>query len=126
MDDRFSRGNFEDDDFSIRAALAGFESWTVEDCFVHHFGSRTFIGEKIDYNESLIKNWEIFKEKWGLPSNLEYGSPYSLSQMRLTGFDPRMYYIPLPNDGGNDSLNGTVEVSAAEQEYQEICSAYGG
>jgi GT2 family glycosyltransferase len=45
MDDRYGLGNFEDDDFSLRAALAGFESRIAEDCFVHHFGSRTFIGE---------------------------------------------------------------------------------
>lgn len=122
MDDRFGRGNFEDDDFSIRAALAGFESWTVEDCFVHHFGNRTFIGEKIDYNESLSKNWEIFKEKWGLPSSLEYGSPYSISQMNIAGFDSRMHYIPIPNNAGKDNLQKKAQFSAAEQEYRKICS----
>ena len=81
MDHRYGLGNFEDDDFSLRASLAGFESWMAEDCFVHHFGSRTFIGEKIDYRKSLLQNWKIFKEKWGLPENLPYGSPYSISQM---------------------------------------------
>ena len=65
MDDRFGLGNFEDDDFSIRAALAGFESWMAEDCFVHHFGSRTFIGEKIDYAEKPTKELENFQGKMG-------------------------------------------------------------
>ncbi|MCG7851586.1 MAG: hypothetical protein MIO92_03610, partial [Methanosarcinaceae archaeon] len=35
MDERYGLGNFEDDDFSLRAALAGFESRIAEDCFVH-------------------------------------------------------------------------------------------
>ena len=69
LDDLYGLGNFEDDDFSLRAALAGFESWMAEDCFVHHYGSRTFIGEKIDYRKSLERNWTLFKEKWGLPAD---------------------------------------------------------
>jgi GT2 family glycosyltransferase/2-polyprenyl-3-methyl-5-hydroxy-6-metoxy-1,4-benzoquinol methylase len=58
LDSRYGLGNFEDDDFSLRAALAGFESWMAKDCFIHHFGNRTFIDAKIDYHESLTKNWE--------------------------------------------------------------------
>jgi tetratricopeptide (TPR) repeat protein len=95
LDDRFGIGNFEDDDFSLRAALAGFESWMAEDCFVHHFGSRTFVGEKIDYRESLLRNWEIFKKKWGLPKDLPYGNSYSLSQMSVKHFDLKKHFITL-------------------------------
>jgi GT2 family glycosyltransferase/Tfp pilus assembly protein PilF/SAM-dependent methyltransferase len=96
LDDRYGLGNFEDDDFSLRAAIAGFESWIAKDCFIHHFGSRTFIGANIDFSESLHNNWEIFKKKWGLPEKLPYGSPYSISQMPINGFDPETHYIPLP------------------------------
>jgi len=98
MDSAYGLGNFEDDDFSLRAALAGFESWMVQDCFVHHFGSRTFIGEKIDYRESLQKNWEIFKQKWKLPADLSYDSGYSLPLLGVTSFDPSVHYIP-PGEG---------------------------
>jgi hypothetical protein len=31
---------------------------------VHHFGSRTFIGNRINYRESLEKNKAYFLEKW--------------------------------------------------------------
>lgn len=95
LDDRFGKGNFEDDDFSIRAALAGFQSWIAEDCFIHHSGSRTFAGAKIDLKASLQKNWQIFKDKWGLPESLPYGSGYRLSDINARTFDPSTHYIPL-------------------------------
>jgi len=96
MDGRYGLGNFEDDDFSLRATLAGFESWIAEDCFIHHFGNRTFIGAKIDYRESLHKNWEIFKEKWGMPKDIPYGS-YNVSDILEKGFIPEKHHCPLPN-----------------------------
>lgn len=95
LDSRYGLGNFEDDDFSIRARLAGFESWIAEDCFVHHFGSRTFAGSGIDYRESLHKNWEIFKRKWGLPPYLKYRAPYDMSEILRQGFIPPRHYCPL-------------------------------
>ena len=94
MDGRYGLGNFEDDDFSLRATLAGFESWIAEDCFIHHFGNRTFIGAKIDYRESLYKNWEIFKEKWDMPKDIPYGS-YDVSDILKKGFIPKKHYSPL-------------------------------
>lgn len=96
FDGRFGKGNFEDDDFSIRALLWGFESWIAKDCFIHHFGSKTFSGMKIDYRTSLEKNWEIFKIKWGLPDNLPLGSGYALPQRSVKASDPKLYYVPLP------------------------------
>ncbi len=123
MDHRYGRGNFEDDDFSIRAALAGFESWMVEDCFVHHFGSRTFIGEKIDYRKSLLQNWKIFIEKWGLPEDLPYGSSYSISQMKVNSFDSKYHYIPLSLNDENSIKNSFNIGSSVEQEYSLVSSS---
>ena len=123
MDHQYGFGNFEDDDFSIRAALAGFESWMVEDCFVHHFGSRTFIGEKIDYRKSLLQNWKIFKEKWGLPYDLPYGSPYSISQMKVNGFNPQVHHIPLSGYNNYTMQNWSENVSTVEQEYRTMHSS---
>jgi len=95
LDGRYGLGNFEDDDFSLRATLAGFESWIAEDCFVHHFGSRTFTGARIDYNKSLNENWEIFKKKWGIPVEVNYGAPYDMAQVLRQGFIPAKHYYPL-------------------------------
>jgi len=114
LDSRYGLGNFEDDDFSLRAAISGFESWVAEDCFIHHFGSRTFAGKNIDFKESLETNWELFKEKWGLPKDTPYGSPYSLSQLNMTSFNPRYHYIPLTVTKDELLKNQSVHSSGAE------------
>ena len=53
LDSRYGLGNFEDDDFSLRTVLAGYGSCIAKDCFIHHFGNRTFEGANINYHESL-------------------------------------------------------------------------
>ena len=64
LDESFGTGNFEDDDFCLRAALAGYNNYIAGDVFVHHYGSRSFIGNKIDYSSSMTGNMKIFEEKW--------------------------------------------------------------
>ena len=112
MDDSYGLGNFEDDDFSLRATLAGFESWIAKDCFIHHFGNRTFIGAKIDYRESLYKNWEIFKEKWDMPMDMPYGS-YNVSDILKKGFIPEKHYCPLP-DTPASTVCGAADMSESD------------
>ncbi len=34
------------------------------DVFIHHFGSRSFIGNRIDYGSSLTGNRKIYNDKW--------------------------------------------------------------
>jgi len=94
LDTRFGKGNFEDDDYCLRSLLAGFESWIAGDCFIHHFGSRTFAGANINYNQSLQANWEIFKAKWGIPKEIPYGGYYNFEQVVKAGFSPA-HYCPL-------------------------------
>lgn len=66
LDERFSPGNYEDDDFCLRAQLAGFKTVIAKDAFIHHYGSKSFKanGEKA-YAERLLKNQKIFVDKWG-------------------------------------------------------------
>jgi len=54
----------EDDDFCLRAVLAGYLNLICGDVFIHHYGSRTFIGNGIDCGSSLSGNRKIFIEKW--------------------------------------------------------------
>jgi O-antigen biosynthesis protein len=44
--------------------LAGYRNLICGDVFIHHYGSRTFIGNGIDYGSSLSGNRKIFIEKW--------------------------------------------------------------
>jgi GT2 family glycosyltransferase/tetratricopeptide (TPR) repeat protein len=65
LDESFGSGNFEDDDFCLRASLAGYRNVIAGDVFIHHYGSRSFIGNRIDYGASLGGNRKVFTEKWG-------------------------------------------------------------
>jgi GT2 family glycosyltransferase/glycosyltransferase involved in cell wall biosynthesis len=66
LDERFAPGNYEDDDYCLRANLAGYKTLVTQDVFVHHFGSKSFLenGENA-YVQRLQTNRNKFKEKWG-------------------------------------------------------------
>jgi len=64
LDETFGTGNFEDDDFCLRAALEGYKNFIAGDIFIHHYGSMSFRGNRIDYSSAMTGNRKIFKEKW--------------------------------------------------------------
>jgi O-antigen biosynthesis protein len=64
LDESFGSGNFEDDDLCLRAALEGYRNVIAGDVFIHHYGSRSFVGNKIDYTAAMTRNKKIFNEKW--------------------------------------------------------------
>ena len=97
LDERFGSGNFEDDDFCLRAAAAGYKARIALDAFIHHTGSQTFKGAGINYQQILERNWEIFKTKWQLPQDLPFGANYTLN---LDARDLSQYYIPLKGQAG--------------------------
>lgn len=78
LDETFGSGNFEDDDFCLRAQFAGFRIRIARDSFVHHTGSQTFAGEKIDYRLSMRRNWELFRTKWDFPAEVTLESGYPI------------------------------------------------
>lgn len=98
FDLRFGLGNFEDDDLCMRAAVAGWTARVAADAYVHHFGSRTFIAEDIDYQESLLKNWHIFVDAWRMTPDLipADGSGYLVEKLvARTLYNPARHYAPL-------------------------------
>jgi GT2 family glycosyltransferase/Flp pilus assembly protein TadD len=65
LDERFSPGNFEDDDFCLRAQLAGFKTLIARDVFIHHYGSKSFGADGQEaYAKRLETNRRVFVEKW--------------------------------------------------------------
>lgn len=91
FDPRFRVGNLEDDDFTLRARLAGFRLWVADDAFVHHFGHKTFaiVGE--DYEALLHENALRYMAKWDLPADAD---PRGVLPGRP--FDPARDRVPLP------------------------------
>lgn len=66
LDERFSPGNFEDDDFCLRAQTVGYKTVIAQDVFIHHYGSKSFKANGPDeYAKRLEHNKEVFIEKWG-------------------------------------------------------------
>lgn len=75
LDEIFTPGNFEDDDYSIRIRMSGYKLLLCQDTFIHHFGSGSFVNpandveriKKIDrYNALLERNLNIFINKWNV------------------------------------------------------------
>ncbi|MBN2643632.1 MAG: glycosyltransferase, partial [Victivallales bacterium] len=64
LDEKFGTGNFEDDDYCLRATLLGYKNVVAGDVFIHHYGSRSFIGNRIDYSSLLYENKSGFNRKW--------------------------------------------------------------
>lgn len=88
LDERFSPGNYEDDDYCLRAQLAGFKAVIAKDVFIHHYGSKSFKAEGNDkYGERLKLNREIFVSKWG-------GTPEEI-WLKNKEINPRQYFYPI-------------------------------
>ncbi len=70
LDEMFSPGNYEDDDYSLRLRRAGYELYLCKDTFVHHFGSVSFskVSEEQQkkYKELNWQNRQKFLQKWHL------------------------------------------------------------
>lgn len=60
----FGIGNFEDDDWGLRAIDAGYKCAIARDVYVHHFGSKTHEIMKLDYKQLLSVNRKIFESIW--------------------------------------------------------------
>ncbi|MGI9540110.1 MAG: glycosyltransferase family 2 protein [Miltoncostaeaceae bacterium] len=90
FDPRFRLGNFEDDDFALRARAAGWRLRLREDSFVHHFGHRTFTQLDEDFDALLHENAARFCMKWDLPLDRD---PRGCDPPRP--FDPQRDRVPL-------------------------------
>lgn len=64
LDEAFGSGNYEDDDFCLRAELAGYRNLLAGDIFVHHAGGASFSGNSLDREAANLRNRRIFTKKW--------------------------------------------------------------
>lgn len=69
FDETFGVGNFEDDDYCLRTLRAGYRLCVAEDCFVFHYGGRTFSGMGLvdeAWKTLISENERRFLAKWDL------------------------------------------------------------
>ncbi len=94
FDEQYDVGNFEDDDFSLRVRSAGYKILVCDDVVIHHFGSKTFAANKIDYANTMQRNWAIFAKKWDFPKAYPTNG-YSSVHAIARGFDRAKHFAPL-------------------------------
>lgn len=114
IDERFGVGNFEDDDFCMRVRAAGYQIHVCDDVFIHHFGSKTFAANKVDWQATMRENWTKFASKWALPPQQVDGGYQPLPVIRR-GFVRDKHFFALPA--------AAVQEAANERAYDVVFAA---
>jgi GT2 family glycosyltransferase len=94
-DPQFGKFGFEDDDYTLRALVAGFKAMIANDVYIHHTGGPQATGDP-EYNLRLLQAWTVFKRKWGIPRELECGQAYDVASICARPFDRHQHYVPIP------------------------------
>ncbi|WP_435922714.1 glycosyltransferase [Paenibacillus sp. DYY-L-2] len=81
LDERFTPGNYEDDDFSIRIRKAGYKLILCKDTFIHHYGSVSFGNNAATFRKLLNENAKKFEDKWGFNPDYSQGIRFDISSM---------------------------------------------
>ncbi|MDQ2865182.1 MAG: glycosyltransferase family 2 protein [Candidatus Eremiobacteraeota bacterium] len=129
FDERFRFGNFEDDDLCLRVRAAGYKIYICDDVFIHHFGSRSFAANKLDYVAIMAENGRKFSEKWNYTAT-ELNAGYNPRTAIARGFDRERHFAPLPCGEGAERPVATAAHEAAfaafhasvtsERDWQEL------
>lgn len=103
FDERFTPWGFEDDDFTLRATLAGFKNRCARDVFVRHeaYSGR---GKLERHVQHLQANAEHFAAKWGLPANDAGKSDSRLAPLLARHWSRDKLRIPIVNAAGQAAL----------------------
>lgn len=65
LDEAYGIGNYEDDDWCLRARRFGYRLLLCKDTFVHHEGSATFRDRQELHRKLMHDNAIVFQRKWG-------------------------------------------------------------
>jgi glycosyltransferase involved in cell wall biosynthesis/cephalosporin hydroxylase/tetratricopeptide (TPR) repeat protein/cyclopropane fatty-acyl-phospholipid synthase-like methyltransferase len=123
VDASFGKFGFEDDDYTWRAQIAGFIAAIAHDVFIHHAGGPQGNGNQA-YNKQLLDAWGIFRSKWGLPQELQYGAAYDVSAILSQPFDATKHYVPLADKAIVEKLTSTHQKKLAHEAIGEAASLF--
>lgn len=71
LDERFTPGHYEDDDYCYRARISGFRLMIAGDVFVYHHGSAAFKRHDEQHLKALLEtNHQKFIGKWGFDPHI--------------------------------------------------------
>lgn len=92
-------GNYDDDDWCIRARIAGYKLVIVGQSFVHHIRHATFQTVPSLFSSSLEMNAVKFRIKWNIDSlNYEMSIERTNEIIANTAFDKAKHYVPIRVD----------------------------
>lgn len=71
LDEQFSPGHYEDDDYCFRAKMCGYSLMMCGDTLVHHHGSHSFKEQFSNQLQALVKrNYSLFVQKWNVDPHI--------------------------------------------------------
>jgi GT2 family glycosyltransferase len=112
LDERYAFGNFEDDDYCMRVRAAGYWIYVCDDVFIHHFGSRSFAANNVDYMATMNENWARFAKKWGMNGPLP-AQGYRGGPAHARGFVRSQHYLPFPAARESEAAIATLDREAS-------------
>ncbi len=65
LDEIFTPGNFEDNDYGLRIMKSGYKCILCHNSYIYHFGSKSFLKNPKQYQDLYHTNREKLKNKWG-------------------------------------------------------------
>ena len=81
LDERFTPGNFEDNDYGMRLLERGYDSVLCHNSYIFHYGSKSFGTDVDKYISLYTTNREKFKNKWGF-----YAEHYTRRNTEILSF----------------------------------------
>lgn len=108
-DPRFSPGNYEDDDWAVRARLAGLRTGVARHVLIHHVGSVSH--DPATYNLVLAARQQLFVRKWRMP-----GAAWDLVV-------PPAWDAVDPDPAGRDGVYAVADATAPDAGAAAIAAA---
>lgn len=115
LDERFTPGNYEDDDYCLRTLLAGYKIVIAWDTFIHHYGSKSFTANGVEaYDQRLETNKKIFVDKWG----------YTPEEIMILNKKPKEVNINIPLNTSEFIISfDHARIHINDKNYQEALEA---
>lgn len=131
LDERFTPGNYEDDDISLRIVAQGYKLILCKDSYIHHFGSISFKDEPSKYNNLLKINSIKFREKWGFEAREGLEIIYNITDLINEEENSKLSVLQIGcNCGGtllrikNKYKNSNLYAIEKNKDYTEILKPF--
>ena len=102
--------------------MAGYKNYIAGDVFIHHYGSRSFIGNKIDYGASISGNRKIIEKKWTLSTSSPEGK--KLAVLKATELADDLYQKGKIDQAVEALINCIKLTPDAKEIYYELARIF--